>query len=242
MNHVLNYKGYRFFQSSFDPDRMGTVLSVNHDYWGTLISYIGYGLLFLGMFVIFFWKGTHFWKLNKMLKDVNKKKAAIVLLLFLSLGINAQKIETHGTTDGSREHVHVEGDGHTHAAPAPETKTAQDSEIKQNSLASPMGKMRTISADEIIARNKISKEHAEKFGYLLVQNFEGRIIPMNTQALEVLRKLYKHDTFKGTDGKSLDANQWFLSINTDTESWTSVPLIKVDEKGGKALLEKNKSQ
>ncbi|SDI39162.1 cytochrome c biogenesis protein CcsA [Chryseobacterium jejuense] len=248
MNHVLNYKGYRFFQSSFDPDRMGTVLSVNHDYWGTLISYIGYGLLFLGMFVIFFWKGTHFWKLNKMLKDanklkeINKKKAAAVLLLFLSLGLNAQKIETHGTTDGSREHVHVEGDGHTHATPAPEAKaTAQDGEIRQNSLASPMGKMRTISADEIISRNKISKEHAEKFGYLLVQNFEGRIIPMNTQALEVLRKLYKHDSFKGTDGKSLDANQWFLSINTDTESWTSVPLIKVDEKGGKALLEKTKA-
>jgi len=86
MNHVLNHKGYRFFQSSFDPDRMGTVLSVNHDYWGTLISYIGYALLFLGMFVIFFWKGTHFWKLNKMLVDANKKKAAIVLLMFLSLG------------------------------------------------------------------------------------------------------------------------------------------------------------
>jgi hypothetical protein len=102
MNHVLNHKGYRFFQSSFDPDRMGTVLSVNHDYWGTLISYIGYTFLFGGMFFMFFWKGTHFWKLNKMLKDVNKKKAAAVILLLLSFGLNAQKIETHGTTDGSR--------------------------------------------------------------------------------------------------------------------------------------------
>jgi len=54
MNHVLNYGGYRFFQASFDPDRQGTVLSVNHDWWGTLISYIGYALLFLGMFVSFF--------------------------------------------------------------------------------------------------------------------------------------------------------------------------------------------
>ncbi|MFZ4928358.1 cytochrome c biogenesis protein CcsA [Chryseobacterium sp. Mn2064] len=238
MNHVLNHKGYRFFQSSFDPDRMGTVLSVNHDYWGTLISYIGYGLLFLGMFVIFFWKGTHFWKLNKMLTDVNKKKgkAAAVLLLFLSLGLNAQKIETHGTTDGSTEHVHVEGDGHTHAQPIDGASPKQ-----QNSLATPMGKMRSISPDEIIARNKISKEHADKFGYLLVQNFEGRIIPMNTQALEVLRKLYKHDSFKGTDGKSLTANQWFLSINTDTPSWTMVPMIKVGPKGGDELKNKTKA-
>lgn len=231
MNHVLNHKGYRFFQSSFDPDRMGTVLSVNHDFWGTLISYIGYTFLFGGMFFMFFWKGTHFWKLNKMLKDVNKKRAVTVLLLLLSFGLNAQKIDTHGT-DGSKEHMHVEGDGHNHA-PAPETVQPQG--------AQPFTKMKTVSADEIIARNKISKEHADKFGYLLVQNFEGRIVPINTQALDVLRKLYKKDEFKGTDGKSLTANQWFLSVNIDTPSWTMVPIIKVGTKGGDELQKKTKA-
>jgi cytochrome c-type biogenesis protein CcsB len=239
MNHVLNHKGYRFFQSSFDPDRMGTVLSVNHDFWGTLISYIGYTFLFLGMFVMFFWKGTHFWKLNKILADVNKKRGAAVLLLFLSLGLQAQKIETHGTTDGSREHIHVEGEAHNHA-PAPESAQVQQTP-QQNSLAAPLSKMRSISADEIIARNKISKEHADKFGYLLVQNFEGRIVPINTEALDVLRKLYKKDEFKGTDGKSLTANQWFLSINTDTPSWTMVPMIKIGSKGGDELKNKTKA-
>ena len=33
MNNILNYKGYRFFQASFDPDEKGTVLSVNNDFW-----------------------------------------------------------------------------------------------------------------------------------------------------------------------------------------------------------------
>lgn len=255
MNHVLNHGGYRFFQSSFDPDRMGTVLSVNHDFWGTLISYIGYTLLFLGMFVIFFWKGTHFWKLNKMLTDVNKKRAAGVLLLFLSLGLQAQKIETHGTSDGSREHVHVEGDGHTHAV-APETAHVQEGAApKQNSLAAPLSKMKLISADEIIARNKISREHADKFGYLLVQNFEGRIVPINTEALDVLRKLYKKDSFTEeaspwkkflaklglAEVKTMTANQWFLSVNTDTPSWTMVPMIKVGTKGGDELKNKTKA-
>lgn len=232
MNHVLNHKGYRFFQSSFDPDRMGTVLSVNHDYLGTLISYIGYTFLFGGMFFMFFWKGTHFWKLNKMLKDVNKKKAAAVILLLLSFGLNAQKIETHGTTDGSREHIHVEGDNHSHA---------QGSETLKPQGAQPFTKMKVVSADEIIARNKISAEHADKFGYLLVQNFEGRIVPINTEALDVLRKLYKKDEFKGTDGKSLTANQWFLSVNIDTPSWTMVPMIKVGTKGGDELKNKTKA-
>ncbi len=232
MNHVLNHKGYRFFQSSFDPDRMGTVLSVNHDFWGTLISYIGYTFLFGGMFFMFFWKGTHFWKLNKMLKDVNKKKTAAVLLLLLSFGLNAQKIETHGNTDGSREHMHVEGEGHNHA-PAPETAQPQGPK--------PFTKMKVVTADEIIARNKISELHADKFGYLLVQNFEGRIVPINTQALDVLRKLYKKDEFKGTDGKSLTADQWFLSVNIDTPSWTMVPMIKVGTKGGDELKNKTKA-
>lgn len=232
MNHVLNHKGYRFFQSSFDPDRMGTVLSVNHDFWGTLISYIGYTFLFGGMFFMFFWKGTHFWKLNKMLKDVNKKRAVTVLLLLVSFGLNAQKIETHGTTDGSREHIHVEGENHNHT-PATETVNPQG--------AQPFTKMKVVSADEIIARNKINKDHADKFGYLLVQNFEGRIVPINTQALDVLRKLYKKDEFKGTDGNSLTANQWFLSVNIDTPSWTMVPMIKVGTKGGDELKNKTKA-
>jgi hypothetical protein len=100
--------------------------------------------------------------------------------------------------------------------------------------------MKMVSADEIIARNKISAEHADKFGYLLVQNFEGRIVPINTEALDVLRKLYKKDEFKGTDGKSLTANQWFLSMNIDTPSWTMVPMIKVGTKGGDELKKKQK--
>ena len=29
MNHILNYQGYRLFQSSFHPDEQGTILSVN---------------------------------------------------------------------------------------------------------------------------------------------------------------------------------------------------------------------
>jgi cytochrome c-type biogenesis protein CcsB len=232
MNHVLNHKGYRFFQSSFDPDRMGTVLSVNHDFWGTLISYIGYTFLFGGMFFMFFWKGTHFWKLNKMLKDINKKRAVTVLLLLLSFGLNAQKIETHGTSDGSREHIHVEGENHNHA---------QASETVKPQGAQPFTNMKVVSADEIIARNKISAEHADKFGYLLVQNFEGRIVPINTEALDILRKLYKKDEFKGTDGKSLTANQWFLSVNIDTPSWTMVPMIKVGTKGGDELKNKTKA-
>ena len=54
MNNVLDYRGYRFFQSSYDQDEKGTILSVNHDMLGTIVSYLGYLLLALGMVMVFF--------------------------------------------------------------------------------------------------------------------------------------------------------------------------------------------
>lgn len=245
MNNVLNHKGYRFFQASFDEDRQGTVLSVNHDFWGTLITYIGYFFLFTAMFVIFFWKGTHFWKLNKMLKNINKTRTASAVALFIMLGLNAQKIETHSTSDGSRERVQVQhsaDDGHNHAPGESHTLTAPAPEQpSQNSVARSFSTMKMISADEAIAKTRISREHAEKFAYLLVQNYDGRIVPMSTQATDVLRKLYKKDKFKGTGDNYLTAEQWFLSVNTDTPSWTMVPLIKIGSKGGEELKRKTKA-
>ena len=52
MNNILNYKGYRFFQASFDPDEQGTILSVNHDSLGTFLTYLGYILLYFGLVVV----------------------------------------------------------------------------------------------------------------------------------------------------------------------------------------------
>lgn len=92
MNHILDYEGYRFFQSSFDPDEMGTVLSVSHDYWGTLVTYIGYFMLFFAMMAIMFTKHSRFADLKRKLEVVKAKKANLLplLLLFLSFGAFAQ--------------------------------------------------------------------------------------------------------------------------------------------------------
>ena len=47
MNNILKHRGFRFYQSSYDPDEQGTILSVNHDPTGMIITYTGYGSLFL---------------------------------------------------------------------------------------------------------------------------------------------------------------------------------------------------
>ena len=86
MNHVLDHKGFRFFQASFNPDEKGTILSVNHDWWGTYITYAGYMLLYLSMIGIFFIGKTRFQDLSKALDKINqKKKALITLVLFFAL-------------------------------------------------------------------------------------------------------------------------------------------------------------
>ena len=84
MNNILDYKGYRFFQASFDPDEKGTVLSVNHDWWGTWVTYLGYILLYLAMLGIFFVGNTRFKQLSKALEKISKKKYALFFLLFAS--------------------------------------------------------------------------------------------------------------------------------------------------------------
>ena len=84
MNNVLDYKGYRFFQSSYDQDELGTVLSVNHDFWGTWISYLGYLMMTVGMVATMFSKKTRFASLRKKLDDLRLKRA-LSLLFFVSL-------------------------------------------------------------------------------------------------------------------------------------------------------------
>jgi cytochrome c-type biogenesis protein CcsB len=94
MNHVLDYKGYRFFQASYDSDEKGTVLAINKDRPGTIITYIGYILMGLGMFLTLFARGSRF---NLISKRLNKLKSKTLLLLLfgflLSIPIQAQTSE-----------------------------------------------------------------------------------------------------------------------------------------------------
>ena len=162
MNHILNYQGYRLFQSSFHPDEQGTILSVNRDFWGTLITYIGYILLFGSLLAFMFVGKSRFRKLNQQLKDLQAKRVAIVLALCFGSLVTAQ---------------------------------------------TPM-----------VVPNKA---HAEKFGAMLIQD-DGRFKPVNTFSSELLRKLSKHDTYKG-----LTSDQVLLSMLLSPQAWYESDIIYV---------------
>ena len=82
MNHILKYDGYRFFQSSYDKDEKGTYLSVNHDFWGTKISYLGYILLTIGLFLSFFSPKSRFQQLKKMLEKMRSQTSLFLIICF----------------------------------------------------------------------------------------------------------------------------------------------------------------
>jgi cytochrome c-type biogenesis protein CcsB len=96
MNNILKYKGYRFYQSSFDRDEKGTILSVNHDLAGMLVTYTGYGLLFLFIILSLLNKNSLFQNINAghWSSAIRKSAPVILLIVFLSAAsdINAQKL------------------------------------------------------------------------------------------------------------------------------------------------------
>ena len=84
MNNILNYGGYRFYQSSYDRDEKGTILSVNHDFWGTFITYLGYFLMTVGMFWSLGAPNTRFRQLiRKTGKIYQQRKGWTTALLLL---------------------------------------------------------------------------------------------------------------------------------------------------------------
>ncbi len=181
MNNILSYEGYRFYQSSYDPDEQGTVLSVNDDYWGTNVTYVGYFLLFSSLIFSFFTPKTRFARLLKKFENVRAKRQSITISIFLFFFLS---VPPH------------------------------------------------LNAQHTNARLPIvTKEHAEKFGKLQVQNPHGRMMPVNTMASDVLVKIYKKDTYEG-----LTADQVFLEMIVSPFDWMMKPLVKIGDDELKELL------
>lgn len=91
MNNVIDVKGYRFFQASYDQDEQGTVLSVNKDVAGRNITYTGYFILFIGLILSLLGKHSRFMFLSRRLRDLRQKSG--VLILFLLLGCGGMSLE-----------------------------------------------------------------------------------------------------------------------------------------------------
>ncbi len=215
MNHVLDHNGYRFFQSSFMPDESGTVLSVNHDWWGTNITYLGYTLLYICMLLILFVPGSRFKDLAKKLqkiKELKKKNRAKIMgaltLLFLLGGFS-------GYGQASKQDIP------THAAQSqPQQDTVALHDSREDSAI--ITRWTTAQIDSIIKAHAVPKAQAEAFGSVVMQDYKGRMKPINTYSSELLRKLSRRNSYQG-----LNSDQVLLSMLQNPKLWFNVPIIKI---------------
>jgi len=86
MNNVLKYRGYRFYQSSYDRDELGTILSVSHDPAGMAVTYTGYTLLFLFIIISLISRRSLFrtLKATAWSSALRRKAATGVFLIIIS--------------------------------------------------------------------------------------------------------------------------------------------------------------
>jgi cytochrome c-type biogenesis protein CcsB len=183
MNHILEYKNYRFFQASYDRDEKGTILSVNHDP-GTIWAYLGYLLLGIGMFWSLFSRQHRFAQLSK---KARKAAEAKMVPAFLAVAVLF-------------------------------------------SLQTP-----PVNAQDFSVITKFSKEHAQKFGELVVQDAQGRMKPVDTLATEVVAKIHRSSSIE-VDGVSLTPNQIVLGMMIRPDIYRDVKLIRTKDEKINAIL------
>ena len=221
MNNVLDYKGFRFYQASYDTDEKGTILSVSQDRPGTYITYFSYTLLTIGMFFTFFVKGSRFSMLNRRLKSQAAKDAEKGAKA--SSEIEKGKVEKSGI---NRPKVFI-----------PKASTLSILAI----LLSLFFGTGAYSQEPLpdVRHTIVPLEQAKGYGGLVVQDLDGRMKPLNTLANEITRKLSGRTaiTVEQREGEVvLTAEQFLLAVQLDPVAYSSLPLIKVDPKKADAIF------
>ena len=88
MNKIFTRDGYRFYQSSFDHDKQGSILYVNYDPYGTAITYAGYVMLVFSMIILLLDRKSEFRKLLR--NPLLKKSLPALAILFSTMQLQAE--------------------------------------------------------------------------------------------------------------------------------------------------------
>ncbi len=182
MNNVLDYNKYRFFQSSYDRDEKGTILSVNHDYYGTKITYLGYLLLIIGFILTLFNKHSRFYMLARKINEIKLNRKAGTLLSAFLIGITM------------------------------------------------------LSFGQQAPLKPVSLDHADKFGHLLSQTYDGRFEPVHSLAYDVMHKISRKDKFDIEGKGKMNAIQILLDMILFPDFWKQQRMIYVREKSVQDII------
>jgi cytochrome c-type biogenesis protein CcsB len=166
MNNILKYRGYRFYQSSYDRDEKGTVLSVNRDMAGMLITYTGYALLFLFIILSLISRDSAFRTLKAGQWQSPLRKIALIIVLIISASV-------------------------------------------------------VLNAQMLVP----SRQIADEFGKVLIQDQGGRTEPLYTLSNDIVRKITRDNKFG-----EYSSMQVFSGIFFDFENWKDIQLIRINNR------------
>ncbi len=183
MNSPLSHRGSKHFQSSYDPDRKGTVLSVNHDP-GKLPTYIGYAMITIGFLLSVLQ--------NLLFPRKKKSKVAAALLV----GMLALSGASSAVAQDNDEHA-----DHNHA---------------------PVGNQ------SFTTLNDPARELASR---LVIQDFQGRMKPLDTLAREMTMKVAKSTKFQKRHPVDM-----FLNWSANPQQWWDQDVVGVRHGGLKNFL------
>ncbi|RLD29315.1 MAG: cytochrome C biogenesis protein, partial [Bacteroidetes bacterium] len=85
----------------------------------------------------------------------------------------------------------------------------------------------------------VSATHAEKFGELIVQNYEGRFTPMHTLAVDVMHKVSRKDKLDVPGRGEMTGMQIFLDLPLNNIFWKDQKIIYVREKSVTDIIGKS---
>ena len=231
MNNVLDYKGYRFFQSSYDMDELGTILSVNNDP-GKIPTYIGYFLLFVACVWLLFAKNSRFQKLNRFLKNQQIYSVIFALVLgFATFGaqnLNAESAPTSSLrVSEANEAIQKDKEVDCHDSTQCVESRNDDTNTANKSTAIQSQNI----LDYISTMRDKSKAHAQKFGTLQVQSGDGKIKPLDTLASDLVHKMTKKNNFLGFSN-----TQIALGMLLYPNDWKNIKMIRVSTPQLRELL------
>lgn len=218
MNNVLDVKGYRFFQASYDPDERGTVLSVNRDVAGRNITYAGYLLLLIGFVCCFTGKNSRFRTLSGRLKELRSAAGAAASCLIVTALSFLMPAGAVAQTDAVPMRVTPTDVTAVNASPTDAARAVSESSASAD--AALRAAMSAASLSEAVQRYAVDPHHAARFGELPIQSGKGRMLPVNTFSSELLRKLHKADRLG-----ALNSDQFLVSLLAMPEMWIRVPMI-----------------
>lgn len=81
MNNIAVVEGYRFYQTSFDRDMKGSILTVTYDPYGTGITYIGYGLLIVSAILLLVLRTP---RIKQLYRQLNGSRVLVIGCLVLA--------------------------------------------------------------------------------------------------------------------------------------------------------------